>query len=620
MSWFPAATASQSDVNAAGAIAKARALVALGVRNLVRVGVYRAQLRLGIHRAQRLREPRMPTGPFYGTSPETRAGASGTESETRTLTYFGWHRVDVRDGVAWHTNPFTGGRVPDVSRPWWSIPDFDENVGDIKAVWEASRLDWAVTLARGGGRKQLDEWLQDWCASNPAYRGPNWKCGQETSLRILHLAAGALLLDTVAAPTPAIQELVAIHLERIDPTMGYAVGQDNNHGTSEAAALFVGGSWLAAQRHPRGDKWMTTGRRWLEERAARLIADDGSFSQYSVTYHRLMLDTFSLTEVWRQRMSLPAFSTRLIGRIHAAAGWLYALVAAESGDAPNIGGNDGAHLLQLDGAEFRDFRPSVQLAMALFAQRRAYDAPSADAYLGAFGVARPAEVLVPPSSRQFDHGGYSVLRCGDAFAVLRYPRAVFRPAHADPLHVDLFVRGENLLRDGGTFSYNAGDEWLSYFAGIRGHNTIQFDDREPMRRVGRFLWADWLRSADVRFAGDATPPHAGASYRDYAGARHARSVSLMPDSLRVEDHIAGVQRRAVLRWRLRPGAWQLTRDTVSDGRDTLRVAVNRADVRYALVTGWESRYYMQKTPLPVLEVAVAGDASFSSEYRWTPNA
>ena len=48
-------------------------------------------------------------------------------------------------------------------------------------------------------------------------------------------------------------ELVYIHLKRIESTISYAIAQDNNHGTSEAAALFIGGSWLLANGYDYGE-------------------------------------------------------------------------------------------------------------------------------------------------------------------------------------------------------------------------------------------------------------------------------------------------------------------------------------------------------------------------------
>ena len=49
----------------------------------------------------------------------------------------------------------------------------------------------------------------------------------------------------------------------------------------------------------------------------------------------------------------------------------------------------------------------------------------------------------------------------NAIAMLRYPRFKFRPSQADALHVDLWVDGENLLRDARAYSYNPDPQWLA---------------------------------------------------------------------------------------------------------------------------------------------------------------
>src|SRR3546814_4964922 len=78
--------------------------------------------------------------------------------------------------------------------------------------------------------------------------------------------------------------------------MSYAVAQANNHATSEAAALFIGGSWLAANGSRAGESLVRRGRQHLEKQVARLVEEDGSFSQYSLNYHRVLLDTLSIVE------------------------------------------------------------------------------------------------------------------------------------------------------------------------------------------------------------------------------------------------------------------------------------------------------------------------------------
>ena len=46
--------------------------------------------------------------------------------------------------------------------------------------------------------------------------------------------------------------------------MSYAIGQRNNHGTSEAAALFLGGSLLAKSGNLNATRWEIEGRKWIE--------------------------------------------------------------------------------------------------------------------------------------------------------------------------------------------------------------------------------------------------------------------------------------------------------------------------------------------------------------------
>jgi hypothetical protein len=138
-----------------------------------------------------------------------------------------------------------------------------------------------------------------------------------------------------------------------------------------------------------------------------------------------------------------------------------------------------------------------------------------------------------------------------------------------------------------------------------------------MPRLSRFLFGDWLRTTSVEPLCDT--PEAitfGASYRDRQGAAHTRRLTLLEDRLRVHDVVSGFARRAVVRWRLRPGPWRIEGLAVTDGRHTVTVKTSVPAVRFELVTGWESRYYLQKTELPVLEVEINEPGTMATEYRW----
>lgn len=614
-------------------VSKVRTALRLGLPNIARAAGYRLGVRLGVNPVRRLRAA-VPQGPFFAAGvqqPVVAVPAVFGWQDSGTL-FSRWPMPLTRQPPDWLANPLTGRRVAAPERGWWQIPDFDPAVGDIKLIWELSRMDWVLAFAQRARQgddaalQRLNDWLADWCAQNPPYRGPNWKCGQEASIRVMHLAMAALQLGQVHAPSTGLRDLVRLHLKRIAPTVQYAMAQDNNHGTSEAAALFIGGSWLATLGHPEGEGWARKGRRWLENRAVRLIGPNGSFSQYSLNYHRVMLDTFCMAEVWRRRLVLPAFSGRWQAQALAATQWLRHMVNPVNGDGPNVGANDGARLLLLTNTAYRDHRPTVQLAMALFANQRAYDhAGPWDHALQWLGVTLPHDVAPAAGHHVADDGGFAMLRRGGAMAMLRYPRFRFRPSQADALHLDLWLGGENLLRDAGTYSYNTEPQWQNYFGGTASHNTVQFDRRDQMPRLSRFLLGDWLKTQRLEpLYEDAQAVCFGAGYRDGQQARHHRRVSLGDGHLQVKDAVEGFFEKAVLRWRLAPGDWwleqapqglRLTR--AGDGAITLTVSSSVPIVRCELVEGWESRHYLEKTPVPVLEIEIRQVGTLTTELDWT---
>ncbi|MHA7918040.1 heparinase II/III domain-containing protein [Alloalcanivorax xenomutans] len=590
----------------------------LGRANIARALLYRLGLSLGLNRVKSLAGEK-PLPPFYLPLSSGRKGAIGG-TQCSSLRAFGLPTGYELKGKApdWHKSIITGEIAPIL--PWWQIPDFVSGLGDIKGVWEISRFDWVLIFAKkikagdATALSNLNSWLQDWSDKNPPYIGVNWKCGQEASIRVMHLAMAAHILEQVREPASGLIDLIRVHLNRIAPTIQYAIAQDNNHGTSEAAALFIGGSWLASVCKSDKDarRWMARGRRWLENRARRLIEHDGSTSQYSLNYHRVIVDSYAIAELWRRALGLSEFSSELMRRLSAATAWMGNMVSPDGGDAPNLGVNDGARLLPLANTDHRDLRPSVQLASVLFVGKRAYIQPgSYDTPLHVLEVPLPDNAVAYLESRQYDGGGHVVMRRGEAMVLFRYPRFRFRPGQSDLLHVDFWRKGLNLLRDGGSYSYSCDEPWQSYFPGAAAHNTVQFDDRDAMPKISRFLFGAWPKASNVMPLEESENlTRVGAGYRDWRGGNHCRIVALADSSLTVIDDVRGFERSAVLRWRLAPGEWHWKNEKPNvcclEGHGCrLRITASQPIVRYALVDGWESRYYSQKTPIPVLELEVS---------------
>jgi hypothetical protein len=282
-----------------------------------------------------------------------------------------------------------------------------------------------------------------------------------------------------------------------------------------------------------------------------------------------------------------------------------------------MGANDGAQLLQFADAPYRDHRPSVQLAAALFLPADAYGEGPWNAALDWLEIARPCGSIAPATSNEGRDGGFAVLRADRAVAVLRYPRFRFRPSQSDLMHLDLWVDGANVLRDAGTFGYNVERHWMDYFGGAAAHNTVQFDGRDQMTKLGRFLWGDWPKSDITRSLEGGEAPAFGVRYADSRGARHERQVRLTSGELRVEDRVSGFSEKAVLRWRLAPGPWRLEAERLTDGRTTLLVSSSTEISRRELVQGSESRHYLERTPLPVLEIEIREAGVLTTHVRWS---
>lgn len=600
----------------------------LGINNLLRVVAYRIK----IAASWRPQAPAVscPPGDAFANSAIMGAQMGSTE-----LLLFGWQPHQVDELPDWHANPLNPTDRLDPSRDW---PDAlrELNGRDVKPFWELSRFGWLPQWAldgRGGDRSALNRmntWVADWVHKNPPYRGINWSCGQEAAIRIMNLAMSQVILGDKAPPTSSLAWLVETSARRIRPTLSYALGQDNNHGSAEACALFIAGTWGRLWNMPEAEDIAALGRRWLEDRAMRLIQSDGSPCQYSTTYHRANLETFCVAELWRRHASDEPFVQGVIERIADGARWLHHISNTENGDAPNFGANDGSHLFNFPSAPYRDFRPTISLTARLFDCASVYLGTNfADTRVNIFNLPAATHSWVKSSGHSYDEGGFHVLSASRVTVVMRYARFRFRPSQADALHLDLWFDGDNLLRDAGSYSYSTEPQWLNYFGGTASHNTVQFDNRDQMPRLSRFLFGDWLKTSFIeRLTHDVQSARVGAGYRDAKGASHQRSIELFDTHLLVVDKVDGFVNKAVLRWRLMSGDWQLCRSGTLTAKAQLLQGTNTAAVyaivvhatmpitRCEIVQGWESRHYLEKTPVPVLEIEIQQPGTFTTEYRW----
>lgn len=550
--------------------------------------------------------------------------------------YYSRTVVDHGRPVDW-LRVLTHGASHHARTHWTRYPTFSPELGDVKTVWEPSRFAGAFWLGRAyaltGDEKYpaaFWELFESWVAQNPPNMGPNWKCGQEASLRAFAWLFAVTVFwnspSTTAERMTAMTGLLIQTAKRVAANIDYAVSQKNNHGISEAAGLFTIGAMMPFVRF---QNWEARGRRLLEKEVARQVYDDGSFVQHSMNYHRLMLHDC----LWAWRVAESAgrpLSAEFKRRMALAAEFLFDMIDPGSGRVPNYGSNDGALILPLDACDYTDFRPVVQAAMFAATGRRVLPpGPHDEAGLWLFGEKfLSSEVeLRSPRSRRFDTGGYYTIRGKRTWGVVRCHSYRDRPAHVDMLHFDLWADGRNILSDSGTFQYYSPDKpaFEKFFKDIAAHNTIEVGGRGPLELASRFMWVPWpearcIDHSAARFVGEHR-----AYDREPWNVVHRRSIELMGNALWiVSDDLTGEgEREIVLRWHLldAPYTMHTTQRWFElnteggkvrfsfDMPDSVRMTVRHGDDgstpcgATSPVMGWQSLYYGEMSPRPTIELA-----------------
>ncbi|MCJ7778918.1 MAG: heparinase II/III family protein, partial [Sedimentisphaerales bacterium] len=540
--------------------------------------------------------------------------------------YFFNDYYDLGPGPDWFLNPVTSRRAKSQLH-WCDIDLFDPAVGDIKFIWEPSRFAWVYTLVRAyaatGDEKYAEKFwtlFESWLGANQPNMGPNYACGQECAIRLMAMCF-ALYALSQAHPSTVERKIklitaVAVHADRIEKNIDFAISTRTNHSLTEAAGLYTAGTLFP--EFERSDHWLKLGKEVLTNEGLKQIYSDGSYTQHSMNYHRFMLQDF----LWVLRLAQlngDFFDEAIVSRLKKAADFLYQMQDEFSGRVPNYGANDGALIIPLNSCDYLDYRPVLQAVNYLFNKSRLYESGPWDEDLvwlfGPQALAAPSG-QVERSSRAYEAGGYYTLRSNESWAMMRCHSYKDRPAHADMLHLDLWWKGFNILRDSGSYMYNCEQPWQDYFSSTSAHNTIAIAGASQMQKLSRFTWLDWTKAKltmHESFNGGAIKIMQGEHYgfRKPYNVIHRRAVMTSLDGfwLIVDDILGEGAYEVGVYWQLGNVDYQRQRNTV-----ILQTASGPACLVFLSSSeggkcecfrgndkpaGWQSLYYGCREPAPV---------------------
>ena len=398
----------------------------------------------------------------------------------------------------WVTNPETGSHY-DAHLHWTKVNDFSQEAGDIKFVWEKPRFSWLLTVCRYDYHFEEDHsefvigQILNWISKNPLNCGPNYKCSQETSIRILNWLFALNFYRKSKALTEdrwnTIITSIYWQTDHVMKNINFSrIAVRNNHAITETLTLYLMGLMFPMMKG--ASSWKKKGKKWFEQEIAYQVEDDGTFIQDSMNYHRVVIQLLTYAIALADKHD-EKFSEFVYEKAYKSLNFLYQCQEPTSGWLPNYGNNDGALFFPLSDNDYRDYRPQLDALHGLLTGKSLYEIPCEDS--GWFSRCEPkGRKLYSKIEKQyglvkFEKSGYYLIREEETLSFIRC--GLFKTnGSTDQLHLDVWYKGQNILMDGGSYMYNTDDKTVRYFAGTEAHNTLMLSDYDQMQKGMRFIW------------------------------------------------------------------------------------------------------------------------------------
>ena len=462
----------------------------------------------------------------------------------------------------WFYDPVTGRRSDPDKFAFRVNQRAEEEVGNIKQVWEISRLQhltllavaWFLTQEESYAQRVADQ-LRSWWRENLFLSGVNWTSGIELGVRLINFAWIRRLLND----WPGVADLFErddLAVRQIRWHQEYLAAFEsrgssaNNHVIAEAAGLLTASCsfpWF-----PESDRWRRHSARLLERELAHNTFPSGINRELASDYHGFVaeLGFFAAIEAEAAGTPLDPATWKTLCTMTDA----MAALVDERVRPPRQGDSDEGRLVLLDAPGHDRWPTLLALGEALFGRLDWWPAtaPDASSVLAAAMMGARREITDRPGQRpaRFADAGITILRTEPADSPEIWCRCDGGPhgflslaahAHADALSIEVRYGGVDILADPGTYCYHGEPEWRSYFRSTIAHNTVELAGRSQSVDGGPFMWVRHARTTEIDAAvGSWTAEHEGyISLKP--PARHRRSVHLneVERCLEITDVITG---------------------------------------------------------------------------------
>jgi len=451
----------------------------------------------------------------------------------------------------WFYDPVTGRRSSPEAYAFRIDQRSEDQVGNIKQVWEVNRLQHLTLLAAAWyltGREEyarrVDSQLRSWWRENPFLSGVYWTSGIELGVRLINWAWIRRLLNDWPGATDLF-ERNDLALRQIRWHQQYLAAFEsrcssaNNHVIAEAA-----GQLAASCAFPwfgESTQWRVRSAALLERELGHNTFPSGINRELASDYHSFVaeLGCFAAVEAHAAGAPLSPATWQLLC---AMTDDMAALVDDRL-RPPRQGDSDEGRVVLLDPPEHNRWPTLLGIGGALFGRLGWWPLVPPDAASMLVAAMAGAHWAVPgrPAQRpyRFADAGLTVLRTDAGDSPEIWCRCDGGPhgflsiaahAHADALSVEVRHDGVDVLADPGTYCYHGEPEWRKYFQSTISHNTLEVDGQWQSTRSGAFLWLRHAQGREISVIDDGNVAVWSAEHDGYQAlsppVTHRRSVRL----------------------------------------------------------------------------------------------
>ncbi len=433
-----------------------------------------------------------------------------------------------------------------------------DDIGDARTNWELNRHFQFTLLAcnyyQTGDRKyikELSDLFHDWNEKNPFLYGISWTSVMEVAIRDMNwiYALGFLKgaaqgiekeavrdggmgrADAPGASGQETQQAIAalcdqLRIGIINMTCYISnhysrYSSANNHVIVEAAAMGLAGIVMGCE------EWLETAWDILRIEIPRQNYQDGVNQEVSLHYQSFFMEAVGLLILTMQKnaIGIPQSWRNMLIKMSR----YLSDCQGNFGETIVFGDDDEGKILDLEGIQTVDmvggkesdgslsecslnhrnhYQYVLQLMSLILPER--YVETIADQTLLCIVPSQQIQgIFRKPyyhnrKSICYPEGGVSILRSGDGRALIGIDHgplgfgSIAAHGHADALSFQMYLDGEEVFADPGTYIYHIDLENRNAFRRTENHNTVTVNGKDQSEMLGAFLWG---KRAQVKLLG-----------------------------------------------------------------------------------------------------------------------